>query len=107
MGMCQHCPENSHSGGGNIYDCQCDTDYTITGFVDGNTTTNGGACMNTVFNITYDYTNGGAGCENETYIAGEYKELNCIPELDGHTFMGWYDNANYAASGATQNYTYF
>ncbi|MBQ7409610.1 MAG: hypothetical protein IJV03_03525 [Alphaproteobacteria bacterium] len=91
MGMCQHCPENSHSDGGNIYDCQCDTDYTITGFVDGNTTTNGFACMNTVFNITYDYTNGGAGCENETYIAGEYKELNCVPELYGHTFMGWYD----------------
>ncbi|MCQ2562458.1 MAG: InlB B-repeat-containing protein, partial [Alphaproteobacteria bacterium] len=43
--------------------------------------------------ITYNYTNGGSGCSNETYTLGTAKELTCIPTKSGYIFTGWYDSA--------------
>ena len=66
---------------------------------DGSTTLYDGAnseseCLYNAYNITYDYTNGGSGCENEAVNIGMGKEILCEPVKEGYNFIGWYDSAN-------------
>lgn len=103
-GSCQACPENSHSDGGNVYQCECDDRYTINGRDNGDTMTSGQACIRNSYNIIYDYSNGGFGCANETFVPGIEKELNCIPSNTGYRLIGWYDaveNGNRITSVST------
>ena len=44
-----------------------------------------------VYNIIYDYTNGGGGCPNETYSRGIGKTLDCDAHKDNYIFVGWFD----------------
>ncbi len=43
------------------------------------------------YQIIYDYTNGGSGCDNEYYTVGVEKEINCVPTNTGYIFNGWFD----------------
>lgn len=58
--------------------------------------------------VTFD-ANGGSGGQSEQVTATYDSDMPDIssekPKRDGYTFMGWYDNADYAASGSKQYYT--
>lgn len=51
-------------------------------------------CLYEVYNVIYDYTNGGSGCEDETVNTGEDKEILCEPENYGYEFTGWYNSVD-------------
>ena len=47
-----------------------------------------------VYDIIYDYTNGGGGCPNETYARGTSKTLDCDAYKEGYIFIGWFDESD-------------